>query len=45
MTENEISKQIIGTAINLHKNLGPGLLMNFNTRLLKDGVYRIVNNL
>ena len=26
MTENEISKQIIGTAINLHKNLGPGLL-------------------
>ena len=125
MTENEISKQIIGTAINLHKNLGPwllesayenalafdlreigldvkqqypmpfiykkikldvgyrldllienkviieiksvenlaavhyaqlltylklsnlklGLLMNFNTRLLKDGVHRIVNNL
>ena len=26
MTENEISKQIIGTAINLHKNLEPGLL-------------------
>ena len=25
MTENEISKQIIGTAINLHKNLGPWL--------------------
>ena len=125
MTENEISKQIIGTAINLHKNLGPwllesayenalafdlreigldvkqqypmpfiykkikldvgyrldllienkviieiksvenlaavhyaqlltylklsklklGLLINFNTKLLKDGVHRIVNNL
>jgi len=45
MTENKISKQIIGTAINLHKNLGPRLLMNFNTRLLKNGVHRIVNNL
>ncbi len=26
MTENEISFKIIGTAINLHKSLGPGLL-------------------
>ena len=26
MTENEISFKIIGTAINLHKALGPGLL-------------------
>ena len=26
-------------------NLKLGLLMNFNTRLLKDGVHRIVNNL
>ncbi len=26
MTENEISYAIIGTAIELHKNLGPGLL-------------------
>lgn len=26
MTENEISFQIIGTAIKLHKSLGPGLL-------------------
>ena len=26
MTENEISKQIIGAAIEVHKQLGPGLL-------------------
>lgn len=26
MTENEISYKIIGTAINLHRNVGPGLL-------------------
>ena len=26
MTENELSYKIIGAAINLHKNIGPGLL-------------------
>jgi len=26
MTENELSYQIIGTALELHKNIGPGLL-------------------
>jgi GxxExxY protein len=26
MTENEISYKVIGAAIELHKNLGPGLL-------------------
>jgi len=26
MTENELSYKIIGTAIQLHKSLGPGLL-------------------
>jgi len=26
MTENEISYKVIGTAINLHKSVGPGLL-------------------
>ncbi|HEY9113761.1 MAG TPA: GxxExxY protein [Bacteroidales bacterium] len=26
MTENEISYQIIGAAIEIHKNIGPGLL-------------------
>ncbi len=26
MTENEISNRIIGCAINVHKQLGPGLL-------------------
>lgn len=26
MTENEISYKIIGTAIDLHRNVGPGLL-------------------
>jgi hypothetical protein len=26
MTENEISKKLIGIAIDLHRKLGPGLL-------------------
>jgi hypothetical protein len=96
MNENEISSRIIGTAIKLHKELGPGLLesvyekslayelnnsglyiktqvpvpfealarffaqlltylkitnlklgllINFNVKLLKEGINRIANNL
>jgi len=43
MNENELSHLIIGTAIGLHKKLR--LLINFNTKYLKEGIHRITNNL
>ncbi|MBA3827795.1 MAG: GxxExxY protein [Taibaiella sp.] len=44
MTENELSNIIIGEAINVHKQLGPGLLesvyeMCLVHRLIKTGLY------
>lgn len=85
MTENELSYEIIGAAIHLHKSLGPGLLesayehalandlrelgfevkqqipmpfiyqdvsglklallINFNSKILKSNIHRIVNRL
>lgn len=43
MIENELSKIIIGTCIEIHRELG--LLINFNIKLLKDGIHRVVNKL
>ena len=54
MTENEISSIAINAAIEVDKTLGPGLLessyeicllLNFNVKLLKEGIKRIVNRL
>lgn len=55
MTEDELSYKIIGIALELHKEVGPGLLdgfsikrqlqSNFNVKTLKSGIHRIVNNL
>ena len=57
MKENEISEKVIGCAIEVHRQLGPGLLesvyeealcfslINFNVPRLVDGVHRVVNNL
>jgi hypothetical protein len=83
VTENELSNRIIGSAIDVHQSLGPGLLesaykvvieiksveslnevhlsktltyiisgcykpgllINFNGSLLKDGIIRVVNGL
>lgn len=57
---NQLSERIIGYAIEVHRQRGPGLieaqlltclkipskrlglLLNFNSRLLKDGVKRMV---
>lgn len=44
MTENEIAKQIIGCAIEVHKTLGPGLLESayqecLYYKLQKEGLY------
>ncbi len=40
---NRITETIIGAAIQVHRALGPGLLINFNVALLKDGIRRFVN--
>ncbi len=48
----DITPQIIGAAIKIHRRLGPGLLesayeaclINFHVVLLKDGIRRMVNN-
>ena len=45
MNENELSDILIGLAIKIHKSLGPGLLINFNVTVLKNGIKRVVNNL
>ena len=37
---NSISDKIIGAAIEVHKELGPGLLINFNVDILKKGIRR-----
>jgi GxxExxY protein len=44
MTENEISNKIIGIAIEVHQNLGPGLLESaykecLYYKLIKSGIY------
>ena len=39
----ELTELIIGSAMNAHKALGPGLLVNFNVRLLKQGIRRFAN--
>ena len=46
MNENEIGSIIIDTAVNLDKELGPGLLESvYEVVLMKDGIDRIVNGL
>lgn len=51
MTENEISSKMIGAYIEVHKQLGPGLLESTyeiclaHELKLIDGLKRIVNNL
>lgn len=39
---DELSKKVIGCAIEVHRLLGPGLLINFNSLKLKDGIRRFV---
>jgi len=43
MDINKLSSHLIGAAIEVHKNLGPGLLLNFNVPVMKDGIVRVVN--
>ena len=43
MTENEIAKIIVDAAYYVHKKLG--LLTNFASELIRDGISRVVNKL
>lgn len=40
--DDPLTRRIIACAIEVHKTLGPGLLINFNSKLLKDGIKRFV---
>ena len=51
MVFDDLSNKVIGLAIEVHKELGPGLLenvykigllINFNEKLLRDGIKRFV---
>jgi hypothetical protein len=44
-TENQNSRIIFNCALSVHRTLGPGLLINFNITLIKNGLRRVVNNL
>jgi hypothetical protein len=41
--ENGIAKEIVDAAFQVHQKLG--LLINFGSELIKDGIFRIVNGL
>ena len=43
MIDNEITSAIIHSAIEVHRRLSPGLLINFNVTLLKTGIKRLIN--
>ena len=38
-----LSREIIGSAIEVHRHLGPGLFESVNVRMLRDGITRLVN--
>ena len=45
MVESEITKIIVDAAFQVHKRLGPGLLINFGAELTRNGISRVVNGL
>jgi hypothetical protein len=41
---NKITEAILGAAIEVHRNLGTGLPLNFNVKILKyGGIKRLAN--
>ncbi len=45
MDINAISGVIVDAALRIHKELGPGLLINFGGEFLKGNIERLVNGL
>jgi len=43
MTENEIGRIVVDSAVAVHRALG--VLLNFDEALMKDGITRAVNGL
>ena len=41
---DEISGDVIGASMAIHRELGPSLLINFGCDTLKEGVKRVMNN-
>jgi hypothetical protein len=39
---NELSREVVNAVFQVHKTLGPGLLVNFNVPVIKQGIKRIV---
>ena len=40
--QDPLTFEIIGAAIDAHRVLGPGLLINFNVEALRHGIKRII---
>ena len=38
----QVFKQILDASFKVHSALGPGLLVNFNVKHLKDGIKRVI---
>jgi len=46
MNENQIARESVDAAYKVHKRLGPGLLINFGSVLIRhNGISRVVNGL
>ncbi|MCK4468575.1 MAG: hypothetical protein KAU60_09510 [Desulfobacterales bacterium] len=45
MDDQKTYKTIVDAAFQIHKRLGPGLLINFGAELIRDGISRVVNGL
>lgn len=43
MELNQLTSEVIGAAIEVHKQLG--LILNFNVSLMRDGITRVANGL
>ena len=40
--EEYIAERIVDAAFTVHKALGPGLLINFNVPVMRNGIKRII---